>query len=211
MGLRDFATIARGDFLQKASSLNGAATSLADAANARELPFNYSQTCYFVCPMRPARPRRPAARHLSSPMRPHSSSPGYALLSETSAKAPASAPRCSTVAHGSTLSSTLRMCSFLNSVAVVVTFIISNDADVFTPESLCLILTQKVTFCVWARPRRGGGWGGGSEGLELESQSDEGKLKSNVQQFDFEPHESTLGTITSVKFICAASTVSFWI
>lgn len=35
----------------------------------------------------------------------------------------------------------------------MVTFIIANDADVFTPESLCLILTQKVTFCVWMRPR----------------------------------------------------------
>lgn len=106
------------------------------------------------------------------------------------------------------------MCSSLNSVAVVVPFIISSDADVFTPESLCLILTQKVAFCVWARPRRdggGGGGGGGSKGLELESQSDKGKLKSNVQQFDFEPHESTLGTVASVKFICAGSTVSFWI
>lgn len=102
------------------------------------------------------------------------------------------------------------MCSSLNSVAVVVPFIISNDADVFTPESLCLILTQKVTFCVWARPRREGG-GGDSKSFELESQSDKGRLKSNVQQFDFEPHESTLGTITSVKFICAGSTVSFWI
>lgn len=55
------------------------------------------------------------------------------------------------------------------------------------------------------------GVGGRSKSFELESQSDKGKLKSNVQQFDFEPHESTLGTITSVKFICAASTVSFWI
>lgn len=50
------------------------------------------------------------------------------------------------------------MRSSINSVAVVVTFIISDDADVFTPESLCLVLTHKVTFCVWARPGRG--WGG---------------------------------------------------
>lgn len=49
---------------------------------------------------------------------------------------------------------------------------------------------------------------GGCKSCELESQSDKGKLKSNVQQFDFEPHEST---VASVKFICAASTVSFWI
>lgn len=50
-----------------------------------------------------------------------------------------------------------------------------------------------------------------SKMLELERQSDKDNLKSNVQQFDSEPHESTLGTISSVKFICAGSTVSFWI
>lgn len=41
-----------------------------------------------------------------------------------------------------------------------------------------------------------------SKMLELESQSDKDNLKSNVQQFDCEPHESTLGTVYLCWFYC---------
>lgn len=104
-------------------------------------------------------------------------------------------------ANSWTLTSTLRICSFINSVAFVVTFIIRNDADVFTPDSLCLTLTQKVQ----------SGWDrdvfSNISSLKRQTTTDLNQMCNNLNL----SHTNQLWTITSVTFICAGSAVSFWI